>query len=85
MIMGLLVIVRATMVSIIAIVTRRVAHKAMLQRLVAFLVPLEVPYHILFLDENTLVAIMAVKVFPIENIEKQAQEMFQETNTRTAR
>lgn len=44
------------------VVGGRVAHEAVLERLVALLVPLEVPDHLLFLDEDSTAAVEAVEV-----------------------
>lgn len=65
-IMGLLAIVRTrpARVSLRTVVGRRVTHKTVLQRFVALLVPLEVPYHLFLLDENPPATVETVKVFP---------------------
>lgn len=64
MIVGLFAIVRTAAIAVVAVVTRRVAHEAVLQRLVALLVPLEVTDHLFLLDENPRVAIEAMEVLP---------------------
>lgn len=47
----------------------RVPHEAMLKRLVALLVPLEVPYHLLFLDKHApSAAVQTVEVLPTAQI-----------------
>ncbi len=64
MIVGLLAIVLAAAVAIVTVVHGRVAHESVLQRLVALLVPLEVPDHLLLLDKDARVAVQTVEMFP---------------------
>ena len=64
MIVGLLAIVLTAAVAIVAVVHGRVAHESVLQRLVALLVPLEVPDHLLLLDKDARVAVQTVEMFP---------------------
>ena len=45
-----------------AVVRGAVAHEAVLQRLVAFLVPLEVPHHLVLLEEDAEAALQTVEV-----------------------
>lgn len=70
MIVGLLAIVGTLSagVPLGAVVGGRVAHEAMLQGLVALLVPLEVAYHLLLLDEDAPAALEAVEVLPTTEI-----------------
>ena len=51
-----------------AVVTRRVPHEPVLQRLVALLVPLEVANHLFLLDEDARVAVEAVEVLAVAQL-----------------
>jgi hypothetical protein len=64
MIVCLLLVVGAVAEAVAAVVQRAVPHEAVLERFVALLVPLEVPYHLLLLDEDARVAVEAVEVLP---------------------
>lgn len=68
MVMRLFLIVRAIRVPIRAIVQRAVPHETVLQALVAFLVPLEVPDHLLLLQKHSRVTVQAVEVLPVVEI-----------------
>lgn len=61
----LLAIVAAVVVSVAAVVTGRVPHEAVLQGLIALLVPLEVSDHLLLLDKHSRVAVQTMEVFPV--------------------
>ncbi len=63
-VMGLLAVVRTAMETVVAVVAGRVTKKAVLQRLVALLVPLEMPNHLLLLHEHLHGTLDAVKVLP---------------------
>ena len=63
--MRLFAIVRTFPVAVVAIIAGRVAHESVLERLVAFLVPLEMANHLLFFDKNARMAVQTVKMFPI--------------------
>jgi len=63
-VVSLLAVVGASAEAVAAVVHRRVAHESVLERLVALLVPLEVPDHLLFLDEHARVAVQTVEVLP---------------------
>jgi hypothetical protein len=63
-VVGLLAVVGASAVAVVAVVAGRVAHESVLERLVALLVPLEVADHLLLLDKDPRVAVQAVEVFP---------------------
>lgn len=63
-VVGLLAVVGASAVAVVAVVAGRVAHESVLERLVALLVPLEVADHLLLLDKHPRVAVQAVEVFP---------------------
>ena len=64
MIVGLLLVVGAVAEAVAAVVEGAVAHEAVLQGLVALLVPLEVADHFFFFDEDAGVAVEAVEVLP---------------------
>lgn len=68
MIVRLFLVVRAVGVPVGAVVQRAVPHEAVLQGLVPLLVPLEVPDHLLLLDENARVAVKAVEVFSVVEV-----------------
>lgn len=65
MVMSLLSIMRTIREFIGAIIARRVSHEAMLQRFITFLVPFEVPYHLLLLDKDATVAVHTMEVFAV--------------------
>lgn len=67
-VMRLLLIVRAIRVPIRAIVQRAVPHETVLEALIAFLVPLEVPDHLLLLQKHPRVTVQAVEVLPVVEI-----------------
>lgn len=67
-VMRLLLIVRAIRVPIRAIIQRTVPHETVLQALVAFLVPLEVPDHLLLLQKHPRVTVQTVEVLPVVEI-----------------
>ena len=62
MIMSLFVIVWASTVSVVAVVTRRITHETVLEGLVAFLVPFKVPNHFFLLYKNTRMTIQAMEM-----------------------
>lgn len=62
--MSLFLVVGAVVESVTAIVEWTVTHEAVLQRLVPFLVPFEVPDHFFLLDEHPRVAVQAMEVLP---------------------
>ena len=62
--MGLFAVVGAAAEAVATVVHGRVAHEAVLQRLVALLVPLEVADHLLLLHEDARVAVQTVEVLP---------------------
>lgn len=64
-IMRLFLVMRAVRVPVRAVVQRTVPHESVLERLIPFLVPLEVPDHLLLLDEDAGVAVQAVEVFSV--------------------
>lgn len=61
----LFLVMRTVRVPVRAVVQRAVPHESVLERLVPFLVPLEVPDHLLLLDEDAGVAVQAVEVFSV--------------------
>lgn len=63
-VVGLLAVVLTVVESVRAVVHGRVAHEPVLQRLVALLVPLEVPDHLLLFHEHPRVAVQTVKMLP---------------------
>lgn len=67
-IMRLFFIVRAIGIAIRAIVQRAVPHETVLEALVALLVPLEVPDHLLLLEEHARIAVQTVEVLPVVQI-----------------
>lgn len=67
-VMRLFLIVRAIRVPIRAIVQRAVPHETVLQTFVAFLVPLEVPDHLLLLQKHSRVTVQTVEVLPVVEI-----------------
>lgn len=67
-VMRLLAVVAAAAVPVGAVVHGGVPHEAVLQGLVALLVPLEVSYHLLLLDEHPGVAVQAVEVLPVVEV-----------------
>lgn len=71
MVVRLLAIVRAAAVSVVAVVPRGVAHEAVLKGFVPFLVPLEVTYHLLLLQEDAGIAIQTVEMLPARKEEQE--------------
>ena len=63
-VVGLFAVVGAAAEAVATVVHGRVAHEAVLQRLVALLVPLEVADHLLLLHEDARVAVQTVEVLP---------------------
>ena len=63
--MSLFPVVSAVSEVITTVITWRVPHESMLERLIPLFVPLEVSDHLLFLDEDSGVTVEAVEVFSI--------------------
>lgn len=67
-IVRLFFVVRAIGVAIRTIVQRTVPHETVLEALVALLVPLEVPDHLLLLEEHARITVQTVEVLPVVEI-----------------
>ena len=65
-VMGLLAVVRTAMETVIAVVPRRITKKTVLQGLVTFLVPLEMPNHLLLLHKHFHGTFDAMKMLPTQ-------------------
>lgn len=73
MVVGLLAIVTASLITVGAVVARRVPHETVLQALVPLLVPLEVSDHLLFLHKHSRVTIKTMEVLSAWTSTKQTK------------
>ena len=73
MIMSLFVVVWTSAVSVVAVIAWGIAHEAVLQRLVALLVPFKMTYHFLLLHKHSRMTIQTMEMLPTMKMDKKKQ------------
>jgi len=73
MIMSLFVVVWTSAVSVVAVIAWGITHEAVLQRLVALLVPFKMTYHFLLLYKYSRMTIQTMEMLPTMKMDKKKQ------------